>query len=942
MDNGLFLTNNSDVTFLEKVKESLSKCKSFKFSVSFIKKYGLDLLIEDIDKALSSGVEGKLITSTYQNFTDIPSLSIFFELQERYDNFECHLEWGSFGTDGFHTKGYIFEYDDHYEIIIGSSNITRFALLYNKEWDISVCDKKDSNLINSILNEFDYYWQKTRPLTRDIIKEYATKLEYAIVSWDMDYLGYDEDRRKFKPNDMQRKALLELSRQRNRGAERCLVVAATGSGKTYLAAFDAFNFDAQKLLFIVHKDVVLGEALKSFRNVFGNKKTYGLYTGKYKELSADFLFATNYMLSKNLTLFAKDEFDYIIIDEVHHAAAATYQKIINYFKPKFLLGLTATPDRMDQKDIYDLFGNNVPFDLRLREAIENDLVVPFHYYGIKDRLVDYEDDYSEEGIRKYISQLSSKLHCEFVDEQIKKYAPEGKLKCIGFCKNVEHARLMALGMEEIGYHTTYITANDSMGMRQHKFDDLQRDDCPLEIIFAVDVLNEGVDIPAINMVLFLRPTESSVIFLQQLGRGLRKYKDKEYLIVLDFIGNSYKRSVQIALALGSLSKSGVIDKRTMADNVRTGYTSLAIPGVLIELDEESQTEILKSIENTNFNELRFLKQEYDNFKSLLRKSNAIGPNDYPMHTHFLDQSAGADILKYIKKYGSYYNFLMKVERNSADCSLPYFNVDEKNALETLSWFLPLVRKEEYLILKCLVDESLSYDDLFSKVGTDKETFEFALDMVMKNNLVGALPESFIPLVKFENNLYSLTADMNIEQFKDWYVDLLTYGLEKYDLDNYTKVGSLNLYGRYSGPNALMALNYRSKDGKAIVNRREGIYYVNNQLCLFIDLKKDAKKEERLKYQDYFKSRKVLHWESQTNTSIDSGKAKRLIESGKAHLFVRKAAKEDGTNMPFVYIGKGSLTNPVASTTNTTVLFDIELDNEIPEIYKYEFGIEDVD
>ena len=940
MEKNIFLTNESNIIFLDKIKSSLAKCKSFRFTVSFIKKAGLILLSKDIEAALERGAEGYLITSTYQNFTDIASLEMFLSWQEKYPNFQCKLDFGCFGDQGFHTKGYIFEFEDEFEVIVGSSNFTRFALLFNKEWDVSVSTARSENLLTDALAQFNVYWDKTYDLDRDIIKKYALRLEYAVTSWDMDYFDVDENN-VFKPNAMQKRALKEIKRYHDLNVDRCLVVAATGSGKTYLAAFDAHNYDAQKLLFIVHRDTILTEAMTTFRNVFGKTRTYGLYTGQYKELDAQFIFASNNMMARNLNLFAKDEFDYIVIDEVHHAAASTYQKIINYFKPQFLLGLTATPERMDSKSIYDLFGNNVPYDLRLRDAIENDLVVPFHYYGIKDTLVSYEDDLSKEGIRKYISQLASDTHCEFVHKQIQKHLPtNGKLKCIGFCKNVEHARLMAEGMSNYGYKTTYLTASDATGVRIKKFEDLQNENNPLNIIFAVDILNEGVDIPAINMVLFLRPTESSTIFLQQLGRGLRKYQDKSFLTVLDFIGNSYKRSAQIAIALGTLSKSSnQLDKRTIQDHVRTGFTEIKLPGVIIDLDKETKDEILNSIEKTNFNNIKVLKQDYDNFKAFLIKNGAIPQDSYPMPTDYLDQTAGTDIMRFTKKYISYYDFLLKVESD-----VPYFNEEEANTIRTMSWFLPLVRNEEFLILRALINGPLNKEDLLTISGlNDDISFVQAIDMLTKN-AGGTFASYFVPLIKVESGLYSLTVDFRSDTFKRWYVDLINYGLDKLANDDYKKHGLLNLYGQYTGQKVFMALNCRVKgENKANLAYMSGVHYINDELCLFINLNKDSQKEDRLKYEDYFKTFTVLHWESQTETSLTNKKGTELLKHKKAHIFIRKVAKEDGIEMPFIYLGTGELTNPAESGKNPqTLLFDIVLDNSVPVEYKYDFGIEDTD
>ena len=387
-----FLTNTSEITFLNQIKDNLKRCDSFVFSVSFIKKAGLVLLYEELESAIQRGCKGKLITSTYQNFTDIESLQLFLNLANTYDNFECHLDDACFmseayETKGFHSKGYVFTYGEDVDIIVGSSNITRFALLKNIEWDLLMKDTIHGCLYQEVMHEFNYLWNKTNALTSDGIQKYARKLNYAIERWDMDY---DVIQSEIKPNYMQKNALKELNRYRAMGVHRAMTVCSAGSGKTYLSAFDALNFNPDRLLYIVHESSILSKARETFQKVFGNQKTYGMYTGDSKEINADFVFATNITMANNLELFSKDTFDYIVIDECHHAVAESYQKIISYFEPEFMLGLTATPERLDNQDVFSLFDQNVPYELRLRDAIINDLVVPFHYYGIRDTLVDYD------------------------------------------------------------------------------------------------------------------------------------------------------------------------------------------------------------------------------------------------------------------------------------------------------------------------------------------------------------------------------------------------------------------------------------------------------------------------------------------------------------------------------------------------------------------------
>ncbi len=928
----LFLTNESKTSFLQKIKLDLSECDSFAFSVSFIKKAGLVLLQDCMERAIERGAHGQLITSTYQNFTDIPSLEVFLSWQRKYPNFETRLDFGCFGDDGFHTKGYLFSFKNHHEVVIGSSNITYFALMKNKEWDVSLEVSQSDDLYSDVKAEFDNYWNKTNPLNEEIVRQYTEHLKYAISSWDMD--TFDPQRAgTIKPNLMQREALKEISRYRDMNVKRALVVAATGSGKTYLAAFDALNFNAKKLLFIVHKDMILEEAQKTFMHVFGTSRTYGIYTGQVKDnLTADFLFATNIIVSAHLDLFDPKEFDYIIIDEVHHAAATTYRKIINYFQPEFLLGLTATPDRLDEKSVYDLFGKNVPYDLRLREAIENNLVVPFHYYGIKDSLLSYADDESGEGIRRIIQQIASDTHCEFVKEQIEKYRPtNGKLKCVGFCRTVEHARLMSENMSKLGYVCEYLSGDNSTGERIKAFSDLQDESNPLSIIFAVDILNEGIDVPSMNMVLFLRPTESSTIFIQQLGRGLRKYQGKSFLTVLDFIANSYKRSVQIAIGLGSLGKNGAFDKRSIADAVRSGYDSLNLPGVEINFDQESKEEILNSIDNTNFNRFEVMKQDYENFKRYLK----LKPGEYPKFMDYLDTDVSADLLRYTAKYDSYYDFLLRCGED-----VPFFTDEQINVIRTLSWHLPLIRSEDFLIIQKLLEGTQKRDALIEHCklddGFNEDSFNHAL-LLLQNKVSFTRPSFYKALIKQTDDSYSLNFDISSATFVTWLNDLLSYGLSRYDVDYHDDDKLLKLYGKYSGPKTYMALNNPS------MMYMSGVEYINGHLCLFINLNKDSQPEERLKYKDKFLSNQVLQWESQTGTTLDNKKGQRLINTKIAEIFVHKTKKEDGLATPFIYLGKGTLSNPRDSgNASKAILFDIVLDKEIPDMYKYDFGIKDAD
>lgn len=916
----IFLTNYTEQTFLERIKENLRECCSFAFSVSFIKKAGLELLYKDIEAALVRGVEGRIITSTYQNFTDVESLKRFLMLQESYPKFKCHLDFESlhdegYMTIGYHSKGYYFEFVEDSELVVGSSNITRHALLKNVEWDLVVRDIKENMVFSQMLTEFEDKWLNTFDLDNELISKYVNKLNYAIERWDMDYESHPEN---VTPNYMQRKAMKELNRYRTMGIRKALIVAAAGSGKTYLAAFDARNFNPSKLLYIVHEGSILKKSLETFQEVFGNDVTYGIYNKDNKDIDADFLFAGNIILSQNLEMFRPDDFDYIILDECHHATAESYKKIINYFKPEFMVGLTATPERMDNEDVFELFDTNVPFELRLRDAIINDLVVPFHYYGIRDRLVDYGLNKTQE--RKMISQLASVEHCAYIKDRIEEHRPTGKLKALAFCRNITHARMMAEELQEQGYHTAYLTGKNSVGERIKAYNDLQNDSAELEILCTVDILNEGVDIPGCNMIMFLRPTESSTVFIQQLGRGLRKYDNKSYVTMLDFIGNSYKRSVQIAFAMGSLAENFVMEKRLMKSLVSDNFSALGLNryGVEIKFDEESQNEIIKYIEEENFNSKHYMEQDYYNFKKYI---NSEYP---PRHMDYLNNDCAPDLMRFMqikidgRKTGCYYSFLQGI----AESDLPIFDDKQIEFIKYMSSLLPLVRKHEYVAINKLIDGQCTKEEFeaFLMQEVEKCTadeIEHTLRFMDKKGAIRAADEFISLNVRLD------------DQLKEYLKDLIAYGITQYDI-TYRNSEKFILWHDYRMNQVQLKL---LKDPD---HNQKGTYFYGDEAIVFASLKKDASVEERLNYKDRFLEPNVFQWECENNISQRDLQALRMCKY--VHLFVRKVESEHGIQLPFTYVGEGEFTNERPQEKNGTYLYDIPMKAELPEYLQYDFGV----
>lgn len=931
--NSGFYSNESEIKFIDHLKRNLDLCCSFCFSVSFIKRPGLKLLAPNIEAALARGASGKLITSTYQNFTDIDSLQYFLRLQTDYpDRFACRLDRECFqdlsgNTVGFHSKGYLFQFDNHQELLVGSSNITVYALLKNVEWDVSVVEEGEGLSYATAKAEFDSLWERTLPLDQDLINEYKTRLYYSIERWDMDYSIANAE---IKPNYMQRRALKELNRIRALGAEKALVVASAGSGKTYLAAFDALNFGAKRLLYIVHEGSILTKSFETFQKVFGSDRSYGIYNGEYKESDADFVFSTNVTMSNHLELFEKHTWDYIIIDECHHSTAETYQKILQYFEPQFLLGITATPERMDGDDVFSLFDQNVPYELRLRDAIMNGLVVPFKYYGIRDELIEY--GMAETRGHRFVELFSSDQHCDFIFKQIEAHREPGKkLKALAFCRDIAHAIRMAQAMED--YYpggTRYLTGRNAVGERVRAYKDLQDDSADLKILFTVDILNEGVDIPGVNMVLFLRPTDSQTIFIQQLGRGLRNYEGKKYVTVLDFIGNDYKRSVQIAFALGSLSENFVMEKKLVAALIADDYRSIGLAeyGVEIHLDDLSKKEILSFINNVNFNTKKYLEQDYLNFKKYISAAR------YPQHVDYLNNDYAPDLIKFMqskigaKKNASYYGFLKAI--NEED--LPAFDERQEAFVRYVSEMLPIVRPYEYLMIQSLQEHAwkvglkeIRDQMMINVIYYRQEAFDHALKYMLRSGYF-----------TLGSDVLALNGIRTDVEFDEYMRDLLEYGLGKYDVDFYDSKPDevFHLWTSYRKSQVQQLLLNNPQDIMLGTKIYDGVVYI------YVTVVKGASVSEQLKYADGYIDPNTFQWETVANVS--SNELTNLKNSKGVHLFVRKVEDEDGITLPFTYIGLGKMEYIEGSRkANGAHLFRIAMDETAPEDIYFDFRLPEV-
>lgn len=555
------------------ITKRLKECDYFEFSVAFISESGLAVLKQILLNLKEKGVKGRIITSTYLGF-NAPKM---FKQLLSFSNIEVRI----FEQEhcGFHPKGFIFHTGDHRDIIVGSSNLTQTALESNQEWDLFFTSHENGELASQVSNEFDIQWELSTPLTNEWIESYKETYVKPVRPASV------QSPKTIKPNKMQEEALKSLKNLRDNNKDKALLISATGTGKTFLSAFDVRRFKPKRLLFVVHRRNIAEAALRSFKYLIPNV-SMGIFSGNTKETDSDFIFSTVQTIHKKeyREMFERDAFDYIIIDEVHRAGAQSYQDIVDYFKPKFLLGMSATPERSDDFDIYEMFDHNIAYEIRLIQAMEYNLLCPFHYYGITDMTIDgiEIDDKSEFNI------LTSELRVDYIIEKINEYGYSGDhIHGLIFCSRKDECEKLSQLFNLRGYKTIALTGDSSEDMRQKAIDSLEsNDENSLDYIFTVDIFNEGIDIPKVNQVVMLRPTESAIVFVQQLGRGLRKNDSKEYVVIIDFIAN-YEKNFLIPVALSGQTN---YNKDSLRQFVCEG--SLMTPGAsTIQFDQITEKRI---------------------------------------------------------------------------------------------------------------------------------------------------------------------------------------------------------------------------------------------------------------------------------------------------------------------------------------------------------------
>jgi len=576
---------------------SLKKADRVDIIVSFLMETGVRMILKDLKAALDRGVRMRILTGNYLGITQPSALFLIKkELSNRVD-----LRFYSDKQRSFHPKSYIFHRKDMSEIYIGSSNVSRSALTSGIEWNYRFTSEADPQNFQAFYDTFeDLFFNHSIVIDDEELRRYSKNWHKPAVYKDLSrYDSYDEEAEPqvellFQPRGAQIEALYALEDSRAEGATKGLVQAATGVGKTYLAAFDSAKY--QRVLFVAHREEILKQAAASFQNV-RQSSNYGFFDGKQKDTDKPVIFASVATLGRPEYLrdeyFARDYFDYVVIDEFHHAVNDQYRRIVEYFKPQFMLGLTATPERMDGKNIYEICDYNVPYEISLRDAINKGMLVPFHYYGIYDE-TDYTSLHLVKG--RYDKEQLTDIYRDNprrIDLIYKHYKKYRSRRALGFCCSRRHAEEMAREFCGRGVPAVAVYSNGAGEFSEDRDEAIRRlQNQEIRVIFSVDMFNEGLDIASLDMVMFLRPTESPTVFLQQLGRGLRAYRGKEYLNVLDFIGN-YEKAGRVVSLLGggktsALYRGGENDEEEYPDDCIVDFDMRLIE-LFQELDRKSLT-----------------------------------------------------------------------------------------------------------------------------------------------------------------------------------------------------------------------------------------------------------------------------------------------------------------------------------------------------------------
>ena len=928
--------NTTDGNMLMVLEECLEHCRSFRFAVAFITFDGLAAIRERLEQLRGRGVRGSILTTDYMYVTDPRALT---QIAQQFENIDLRIYITAPGGQtppllgGFHTKGYIFEYEDdsgRYNIIIGSSNLTARALKDNREWNVRVTSGGGHTLVREVLTAWEALWKRDNVAPyQEYIDAYAT--EYARQHRQR-AAAEMEDRAPgaaLVPNAMQQDFIGELGRLLREGERRALLISATGTGKTYAAAFAARELllgPGHRLLFIVHREQIARQAQRSFRRVLGGGWTLGYLTGSQKDTGADLIFATMQTLSKPAVMegLARDAFYAIIIDEAHHVGAESYQRITGYFEPRLWLGMSASPDRMDDFDVYAAFDHNIACEIRLQHALEYDLLCPFHYYGIADfRVGERQADLRD------FAYLISQERVRYILEKIRFYSHPGeRVHGLIFCSTNQEAAELSQQINALGeFRTVHLSGANTQAEREMAITALESSDPDeaLDYIVTVDIFNEGVDIPCVNQVVLLRPTQSPVIFVQQLGRGLRRHADKTCVVIIDFIGN-HTNNYMIPMALcGDRS----YDRERLRSFVLEG--GRVIPGASsVSFDEISTRRIIESIDTANFSLISLLRENYCNLRHKLGRIPRLA--DFEAHG-----SMAVECIFRHRGLRSYHGFLSRYE---ADYKVR-FTEHEEHCLAFISQQLANGRRDDELLV---VEEILrgTRGDLYAalEVRTGRALHEHErvyLHHFLSNQfLVGTGRHAYpgVSLVRLHHGGLEaepgFVALLDNPEFRVQVEELIAYGLHRF-AQRYRAHGEghyLVLNERYSYYDVCRCLSWE----QAMVPQNMGGYVYDaatRTMPIFVNYNKGEGTQARTRYEDRFVDRQTMSWVSKNRRTLHSPDIQTILNCTQQgvglHLFVRRSGsprhekerKGGGKvrdNLEFYYLGPVTPDPAVAAQT----------------------------
>lgn len=891
----------------------------------FITMGGITPLLQTLKELEKRQIPGQILTTNYLNFSEPRALKKLEELS----NITLKMYDVDRADQGFHTKGYIFKKEEIYRIIIGSSNITSAALTKNKEWNTKIVSTEQGEIAQEIVKEFYQLWDSKYALFYDDFYE-NYKQKYEIIKKQRKIAKRDEiastEKYKLEPNSMQVGFITNLRRIVDAGENRALLISATGTGKTYASAFAMRELGFKRVLFLVHRSTLAKQALTSFRKVFEDKKSMGIVGAGYSDYDADYIFAMVETLHKedNLRKFAPEEFDCIVLDEAHHSPANTYQKVMEYFKPKLFLGMTATPDKRDDgdasKNVYELFHYQIAYEIRLQQAMEEDLLCPFHYFGISDISVVTDEQMKARNISEEdFGKLTSDERVRHVIEQAKYYGYSGdRVKGLVFCSRNRECKELSAKFNALGYRTIALSGDNKDKEREKAFERLAMNEedatdemQPLDYIFSVDILNEGVDIVEVNQVIMLRPTQSPIVFIQQLGRGLRKAENKEYVVILDFIGN-YNNNFMIPVALSG-------DRTYNADTIRKYVISgnNTIPGAsTVHFDEIAKEKIFNSIDKIK-GMRSIIKESYISLK------NRIGRT--PLLFDFYEQGE-IDPLVIIREYKTYWQFLEAMEKGK------YFSKltdHEKLILDYLSkTILSGVRPSElFLLQKLLTKKTFSVNEVQKEL---KRLLDYNITDLEMRESVKILQGCFtskdeeyqkyktIEIMDYDEKqgvrCFASYANCLLDnEFNTQVKDIINVGLARYrDKYAHGKVEQTPfvLYEKYSRRDVSLLMNC----GKDMSSTMYGMSRIGDDVFIFITYHKEEAEEGKNyaegkpDYADAFEDNLIFKWDSQIGKDNSSPYMQKVLTAPRKHLLVKKSDAESS----FYYMGQFDIIESVDS------------------------------